>query len=155
MAPASQMATTHGSRGSGNARGAPVRSHAVVVVPAGPEAAGEVAAKCAATGAIDAVACRSRLQVISGAAAMTASAAHASAYRVSGPAECDDPLADCRIHGCDQDALPEEVEQRPAETFDPRLGREELDRVHLDPRFFLSNASIIWRISASSSADAG
>ena len=67
-----------------------------------------------ATGAIDAAVGRSRVQVTSGAAAMTASAAQASKYRAFGPAERAIHLRDCRIHRSDQDALPEEVEQRPA-----------------------------------------
>ena len=65
------------------------------------------------------------------------------------------PLSYGSIEGGDQDALPEKMEQRPAETFDPGLGREKVDCTHLGPRFLVSSASIIRRISARSSADVG
>ncbi len=60
-----------------------------------------------------------------------------------------------RINRCNRHALPEKVKQRPAETFHPRLSGQNLECVHFAPPFFLSSASIICRISASSSLEAG
>src|SRR6185369_4863644 len=81
-APANQMATTHGRSGSGNARGTTLRiAGAAATSRAKVEAAAvrgaETVTGTGATGFF-------RLQVISGAAAIPASAAHASKHRAFG-----------------------------------------------------------------------
>ena len=64
-------------------------------------------------------------------------------------------LACAGVQGSDCRALPEEVDEGPAEAFYPGLGGEDLDCVHRDRPFCFTKVSSIPRISANSSGEAG
>ena len=64
-------------------------------------------------------------------------------------------LACAGVQGSDRRALPEEVDEGPAEAFYPGLGGEDLDCVHRDRPFCFTKVSSIPRISANSSGEAG